>query len=54
MHKILEKTFDFFSPSGAPGTYGERMPTAREVLKRKREEMIKAQKSIARKSSKNQ
>ena len=46
MLKILEKTVDFFLPSGDPGTYGEKMPTAEEVLERKREEMLEAQRSI--------
>ena len=53
MLKILEKTLDFFAPSGAPGTYGERMPTAEEVLEEKREEMLEAQRSIEIRSSKN-
>ena len=53
MLKIFEKTVDFFLPSGDPGTYGGKMPTAEEVFQRKREEMIKAQESIARKSSKS-
>ena len=53
MLKIFEKTVDFFLPSGDPGTYGEKMLTAKEVLEEKREEMIKAQESIARRSSKN-
>ena len=53
MFKILESAFDFFSPSGAPGTYGEKMPTAREVLKRKRGEIIKVQKSIVIKPQEN-
>ena len=48
MLKILENVLDFFlpGPSGAPGTYGEKMPTAEEVLEEKREEMLEAQRSI--------
>ena len=46
MLKILEKTLDFFLPSGTRGTYGEKMPTAAEVLKEKREEMLEVQRSI--------
>ena len=53
MLKILEKAIDFFLPSGDPGTYGEKMLTAEEVLEEKREEMLEAQRSIEIKSSKD-
>ena len=45
MFKIFEDVLDFFlpGPSGAPGTYGEKMPTAAEVLEEKREEMLEVQ-----------